>query len=159
MRLGDWHIQDILDLPFDRLRELARPEGALEKKLPEPSRSLAAGLYAAATAFVEAGLGHVSAERGMTTLSEGESRRSRLAALLRTRVEGLALLLDEPARGLHEEDVRRLSVALEKLKRRHTLIINEHRLSLAKVVDQLLEMGQAPVSTGDRSSIRVPQSG
>ncbi len=141
LRLGDRHIQDILGLPFDRLRELARPEGALEKELPEQSRSLAAGLFAAATAFVEARLGHVSAERGMTTLSEGESRRSRLAALLRTRGHSLALLLDEPARALHEEDVRHLSVALEKLKRRHTLIINEHRLSLAEVVDQLLEMG------------------
>ena len=156
LRLGDWHIQDILDLPFDRLRELARPEGALEKKLPEPSRSLAAGLYAAATAFVEAGLGHVSAERGMTTLSEGESRRSRLAALLRTRGEGLALLLDEPARGLHEEDVRRLSVALEKLKRRHTLIINEHRLSLAKVVDQLLEMGPGAGKRGGQIVYQGP---
>ena len=156
LRLGDWHIQDILDLPFDRLRELARPEGALEKKLPEPSRSLAAGLYAAATAFVEAGLGHVSAERGMTTLSEGESRRSRLAALLRTRVEGLALLLDEPARGLHEEDVRRLSDALEKLKRRHTLIINEHRLSLANVVDQLLEMGPGAGERGGQIVYQGP---
>ena len=141
LRLSDWHIEDILELPFDKLRELARPDGSLEQKLPEPSRSLAAGLYAAATAFVEAGLGHVSGGRGMTTLSEGESRRSRLAALLQTRGEGLALLLDEPARGLHEEDVTRLSVALEKLKRQHTLIINEHRVSLAKVVDQLLEMG------------------
>ena len=141
LRLSDWRIQDFLELPFDRLREFARPEGSLEQKLPEPARSLAAGLYAAATAFVEAGVGHVSGERGMTTLSEGESRRSRLAALLRTQGEGLALLLDEPARGLHEEDVRRLSAALAKLKRRHTLIINEHRVSLAKVVDQLLEMG------------------
>ena len=141
LRLGDWHIEDILALPFDKLRELASPEGDLEQQLPERSRSLAAGLYVAATAFVEAGLGHISADRGMTTLSEGESRRSRLAALLRARGEGLALLLDEPARGLHEEDVRRLAIALGKLKRQHTLVINEHRVSLAKVADQLLEMG------------------
>ena len=156
LRLGDWHIQDILDLPFHRLRELARPEGSLEKKLPESSRSLATGLYATATAFVEAGLGHVSGERGMTTLSEGESRRSRLAALLRTRGEGLALLLDEPARGLHEEDVSRLSGALEKLKRRHTLIINEHRVSLAKVVDQLLEMGPGAGERGGQIVYQGP---
>ena len=141
LRLGDWHIEDILALSFGKLLDLAKPEGSLERQLPVPSRPLVAGLHAAATAFVEAGLGHISPERGMTTLSEGEGRRSRLAALLRTHGEGLALLLDEPARGLHEQDVRRLSVGLEKLKRRHTLIINEHRLSLAKVADQLLEMG------------------
>ena len=102
----------------------------------------------AASAFVAAGLGHVSGERGMTTLSEGESRRSRLAALLQTRGEGLALLLDEPARGLHEEDVRHLAAALEKLKRRHTLIINEHRISLAEVADQLLEIGPGAGDSG-----------
>ena len=156
LRLSDWHIEDILELPFDKLRELARPDGSLEQKLPVPSRSLASGLYAAATAFVEAGLGHVSGERGMTTLSEGESRRSRLATLLRTRGEGLALLLDEPARGLHEEDVRRLSIALGKLKRRHTLIINEHRVSLAKVVDQLLEMGPGAGERGGQIIYQGP---
>ena len=156
LRLSEWRIQEILSLPFDRLRELARPGGSMEEKLPEPSRPLAAGLHAAATAFVEAGLGHVSGERGMTTLSEGESRRSRLAALLQTRGEGLALLLDEPARGLHEEDVGRLSVALEKLKHRHTLIINEHRVSLAKVVDQLLEIGPGAGESGGQIVYQGP---
>ena len=141
LRLGQWHVHELLGLPFDKLRELSRLRGSMEKKLPHPSQSLATGLHVAAAAFVATGLGHVSGERGMTTLSEGESRRSRLAALLRTRGEGLALLLDEPARGLHEEDVRRLSAALTKLKRRHTLIINEHRISLAQVADQLLEIG------------------
>ena len=156
LRLSEWHVQDILALSFDRLRELTRPEGSMEKKLPGPTRSLAAGLHAAAAAFVEAGLGHVSGDRGMTTLSEGESRRSRLAALLQTRGEGLALLLDEPARGLHEEDVRHLSVALDKLKRRHTLIINEHRVSLAKAVDQLLEIGPGAGDSGGQVVYQGP---
>ena len=156
LRLSEWHIQEILALPFDRLRELARPGGSMEAKLPEPTRSLATGLCAAADAFVEAGLGHVSGERGMTTLSEGESRRSRLAALLHTRGEGLALLLDEPARGLHEEDVRRLSLALDKLKRRHTLIINEHRVSLANVADQLLEIGPGAGQSGGQIIYQGP---
>ena len=154
LRLGQWHVHDFLGFPFAKLRQLSRPRDSMEKKLPHPSRSLATGLHLAAAAFVEAGLGHLSGERGMTTLSEGESRRSRLAALLRTRGEGLALLLDEPARGLHEEDVRHLSAALGKLKRRHTLIINEHRISLAQVADQLLEIGPG---AGDRGGQIVYQ--
>ena len=86
----------------------------------------------------------------MTTLSEGESRRSRLAALLRTGGQGLVLMLDEPARGLHEEDLARLSVALGSLKRRHTLVINEHRISLARFVDQVLEIGPGAGDSGGR---------
>jgi excinuclease UvrABC ATPase subunit len=86
----------------------------------------------------------------MTTLSEGESRRSRLAALLRARGQGLGLLLDEPARGLHEEDVGRLAGALAELKQRHTLIINEHRLSLATIADNVLEIGPGAGDQGGR---------
>ena len=156
LRLGQWRIQELLGLPFDKLRELSRSLGLMDKKLPNPARPLAVGLHVAAAAFVAAGLGHVSGERGMTTLSEGESRRSRLAALLRTRGEGLALLLDEPARGLHEEDVKRLSEALEKLKRRHTLIINEHRISLAQVADQLLEIGPGAGDSGGQIIYQGP---
>ena len=156
LRLGQWCVHELLGLPFDKLRKLSSPQSSMDEKLPDPARALAAGLHVAAAAFVAAGLGHVSGERGMTTLSEGESRRSRLAALLRTRGEGLALLLDEPARGLHEEDVRRLSEALEKLKLRHTLIINEHRISLAQVADQLLEVGPGAGDSGGQIVYQGP---
>ena len=156
LRLGQWRIEELLALPFDELKELSRPGGLMGQKLPDRSRSLASGLHAAATAFVDAGLGHLSAERGMTTLSEGESRRSRLAALLRTQGEGLALLLDEPARGLHEEDVWRLSSALAKLKRRHTLIISEHRTSMARVADHLLEIGPGAGDDGGQIVYQGP---
>ena len=65
-------------------------------------------------------------------------------------------MLDEPARGLHEQDVNRLSMALDKLKGRHTLIINEHRMALAKVADQLLEMGPGPGERGGQIIYQGP---
>jgi excinuclease UvrABC ATPase subunit len=148
--LGQWSLPTLLGLIFDELEKLAAPKGKLESGLPDEARALAAGLRAASEAFVSAGLGHLSGERGMTTLSEGESRRSRLAALLRARGQGLGLLLDEPARGLHEEDVARLASALAELKQRHTLIINEHRLSLASVADHVLEIGPGAGDQGGR---------
>lgn len=150
LRLGRWNLPALLGLIFDELEKLAAPQEQLERGLPKEARSLAAGLHAASEAFVSAGLGHLSGERGMTTLSEGESRRSRLAAILRARGHGLALLLDEPARGLHEEDVARLAGALAELKRRHTLIINEHRLSLASIADHVLEIGPGAGDQGGR---------
>lgn len=141
LRLGKWSLPELLGLIFDELEKLAAPKGQLKRELTEDTSSLVTSLYTAAEAFVSAGLGHLSGERGMTTLSEGESRRSRLAAVLRAKGHGLALLLDEPARGLHEQDVARLSEALGELKRRHTLIINEHRLSLASIADNVIEIG------------------
>lgn len=141
LRLGKWTVPSLLSLSFDELEKLASPSGQLKSGLPKEAHALASGLRVAAEAFVSAGLGHLSGDRGMTTLSEGESRRSRVAALLRTQGSGLGLLLDEPARGLHEEDVTRLVGALADLKKRHTLIINEHRISLARAVDHVVEVG------------------
>ncbi|PYS89092.1 MAG: hypothetical protein DMF64_18525 [Acidobacteria bacterium] len=150
LRLGKWHLPALLGFIFDELEQFAAPKGQLERGLPDEARALAAGLHVTAEAFVAAGLGHLSGERGMTTLSEGESRRSRLAAFLRARGQGLGLLLDEPARGLHEEDVARLAGALVELKQRHTLIINEHRLSLARAADHVIEIGPGAGDKGGR---------
>jgi excinuclease ABC A subunit len=150
LRLGQWNLPIFLGLIFDELEKFAAPRGELERGLPKEARSLAGSLQVSSEAFVAAGLGHLSGERGMTTLSEGESRRSRLAAILRARGQELALLLDEPARGLHEEDVARLAGALSDLKRRHTLIINEHRLSLASIADHVLEIGPGAGAQGGR---------
>jgi excinuclease ABC A subunit len=150
LRLGQWSLPALLELIFDELEKLSAPKGKLEHGLPKEAHSLSVALHAASEAFVSAGLGHLAGERGMTTLSEGESRRSRLAALLRARGQGLGLLLDEPARGLHEEDVARLAGALAELKQRHTLIINEHRLSLASVADHVLEIGPGAGDQGGR---------
>lgn len=150
LRLGKWNLPSLLGLTFDGLKKETELKGSIPKGLPEEARSLAKELHGSAEAFISAGLGHLSGERGMTTLSEGESRRSRLAALLRTRGQGLGLLLDEPARGLHEEDVVRLASALAELKQRHTLVINEHRISLAGVADHVLEIGPGAGSQGGR---------
>ncbi|HKU75035.1 MAG TPA: ATP-binding cassette domain-containing protein [Pyrinomonadaceae bacterium] len=148
--LGKWSLPSILGRDFDQLKVDSAPSGALTGGLPNEAHSLASALNDAAEAFISAGLGHLSGDRGMTTLSEGESRRSRLAALLRTQGHGLGLLLDEPARGLHEEDVVRLASALAELKERHTLVINEHRISLAGVADNVLEIGPGAGDNGGR---------
>lgn len=150
LRLGKWNLPALLALTFDDLKKKTGPTGSISKGLPTAARSLAKRMHHSAEAFISAGLGHLSGERGMTTLSEGESRRSRLAALLRTSGKGLGLLLDEPARGLHEADVVRLAKALAELKQRHTLVINEHRISLAAVADHVFEIGPGPGSQGGR---------
>jgi excinuclease ABC A subunit len=150
LRLDSWDLPFLLGLTFDEMSKMARPKGELERGLTDASLGLASNLWALSKAFVLTGLGHLAGDRGMTTLSEGESRRSRLAALLRARGQGLALLLDEPARGLHEEDVTRLAEAFSELKSRHTLIINEHRLSVAAIADHVLEVGPGAGTHGGR---------
>ena len=117
-------------------------------------------IHRLATSFVGVGLGHLSAERSLLDVSEGESRRLRLAAVFDGRHHSLCLLLDEPARGLHDEDVERLAATLRSLRGPHTLILNEHRRRLARAADHLVELGPGPGPHGGRivSSGPVPRT-
>lgn len=144
LRVGDFGIADLLAASFSELARLTEPGGPFARSAPI---SL---LHHQAKSFESVGLGHLSGDRGMLTVSEGESRRVRLAGLLAARGQGLGLLLDEPARGLHEQDIAGLVESLRRLKRSHTVILNDHRLSIARGVDHVVELGPGAGERGGR---------
>lgn len=150
LRAGGLGIAELLALPFVELAEVTQERGSFARAVPREARGSIERLHHLARAFVSVGLGHLSGDRGMLTVSEGESRRVRLAALLRTRGQGLGLLLDEPARGLHEHDIAGLVESLRELKKSHTLFLNDHRLSLARAVDRVIELGPGGGAQGGR---------
>lgn len=150
LRAGGLGIAELLACPFVELAEVTEERGAFARAVPREARGNVERLHHLARAFVSVGLGHLSGDRCMLTVSEGEGRRVRLAALLRTRGQGLGLLLDEPARGLHEHDVAGLVESLRELKKSHTVFLNDHRLSLARAVDQVLELGPGGGAQGGR---------
>lgn len=143
LNLGGYNISDLLDFNFGALTELCTSSGSFSKSLPEVAKTYLEQLQRLSQSFVGVGLAHLSGARGMSEISEGESRRIRLAALFDGRHQGLGLLLDEPARGLHDEDVVRLGEMLETFRGQHTLIINDHRQRLAIGVDRFVELGPA----------------
>lgn len=141
LRLGGYSIDQLLALSFAELSDHCKPESAFARALPADAGHYLAQLLRLAESFVGVGLDHISGTRGMLEISEGESRRLRLAATLDGRHSGLCLLLDEPARGLHDEDVDRLSATLAGLRGIHSLILNEHRRRLAAAADFFVELG------------------
>ncbi|WP_257294584.1 ATP-binding cassette domain-containing protein [Endozoicomonas sp. YOMI1] len=141
LKINQYSIDELLTLSFTTLAELCKPASALAKGLPKEAQAYLHQIHHLALSFVGVGLGHLNAARGMTHISEGESRRLRLAASLDGRHRGLCLLLDEPARGLHDEDVDRLVTTLLKHRHAHTLILNEHRHRLAAAADFFVEIG------------------
>ncbi|WP_116645269.1 hypothetical protein [Salinivibrio sp. HTSP] len=158
--LGGYNIADLLDTNFAALTELCSSSGRFSKALPEAARPYLEQLQCLSQSLVGVGLAHLNGTRGMREISEGESRRIRLASVFDGRHEGLGLLLDEPARGLHDEDVVRLADTLEALRGQHTLIINDHRQQLALAVDHLVELGPSGGPEGGKVTFqgRVPQS-
>ncbi len=111
-------------------------------------RSLAEAIHRHAHSIVSVGLGYLTGDRGMLDVSEGESRRIRLARVLDAGEKGLCLLFDEPARGLHESEITRLSHSFERLRGEHTIILNEHRERLWDVADWFIEVGPGAGASG-----------
>ena len=95
------------------------------------------------------GLGHLALGRSVSGLSGGEVQRLTLAAGLLDPKGPTLHLLDEPATGLHEADVRQLVEVLRDLARRGDLILMaEHRLSLIAASDHVVDLGPASGARG-----------
>ena len=148
LRVGGYGVSDILAKTFRELETLTSSQSALERSVPADARPLVERLHRHARSIVSVGLGYLSPARGMLEVSDGESRRIRLALVLDAGERGLCLLLDEPARGLHEFDLVRLADALQRLRGEHTVILNEHRERLWAAADWFVEVGPGAGAEG-----------
>jgi excinuclease ABC subunit A len=118
---------------------------ALRDELP------AGKLQAAIDALLEVGLGYLSLGRRRDQLSGGERQRLGLAQGLIAKKGRTLYLLDEPATGLHESDLRRLAAVLHQLAERgHLIVAAEHRTSLIAAADAVLELGPGSGAAGGR---------
>jgi excinuclease ABC A subunit len=140
LRVAGCSIDRLLGLPLTLLQGEAK-SGTLARKCPAEARPLVANVARTAGSLVSVGLCHLSGDRGMLDVSDGESRRTRLAGVLTSRLAGLILVLDEPARGLHEQDLVSLGDALLEATQLHTVVVSEHRQRIIARADHLIELG------------------
>lgn len=97
-------------------------------------------IYTKVKLLQEVGLGYLSLDQSMTTLSGGEVQRVKLA--LELDHHGSIYFLDEPTTGLHLKDTERLVTLFEDLvERGNTLILIEHNLTMISQADWLIDMG------------------
>jgi len=159
LRVAGRGIADLLASTFVELEGLTKAQGDFSRAVPIEARAFVEALHRHAHAIVSVGVGYLTGDRGMLEVSEGESRRIRLARVLDARETGLCLLLDEPARGLHEADLSRLAVALADLRGDHTVILNEHRERLWSAADWLVEVGPGGGAAGGEITYAGPPRG
>ncbi|HTU27337.1 MAG TPA: excinuclease ABC subunit UvrA [Pirellulales bacterium] len=90
----------------------------------------------------EVGLGYLSLDRTLRTLSGGEAQRVALTSSLGSNLVHMLYVLDEPSVGLHPSDIDRLMHAIEELRDRgNTVVIVEHEESMIRAADQVIEIG------------------
>ena len=148
LRVARYGIADILAMTFDEVEGLTAPRGAFALSLPKQMRPPVASLHRHAQAAGLVGLGYLTVDRGMLDVSDGESRRIRLSRVLDAGERGFCFLLDEPARGLHESDLMHLALALDRLRGRHTVILNSHRERLWAAADWQVDVGPGAGAAG-----------
>lgn len=92
--------------------------------------------------LLDVGLGYLTLDRKMGTLSGGESQRIRLATQIGSRLTGVLYVLDEPSIGLHQRDNKKLIETLKELKELgNTVIVVEHDQETIENADYVIDMG------------------
>ena len=100
------------------------------------------------------GLGHLTLDRSMPTLSRGEAQRTRLAVVLSGRLEDLLHVLDEPTIGLHHSDLSRLLDAIATLP--GPVLMVEHDPVAVAMADDVVEIGPGGGRDGGRAGVPGP---
>ncbi len=92
--------------------------------------------------LLDVGLGYLTLDRGMRSLSGGEAQRIGLANSLGSQLVDTLYVLDEPSIGLHPRDLNRLLVLLQRLRASgNSVIVVEHDLEAIRAADYMIELG------------------
>jgi excinuclease ABC subunit A len=90
----------------------------------------------------QVGVGHLSLERPLRTLSGGEAQRVSLTSALGSNLVGMLYVLDEPCVGLHPADVPQLVGTIGELRNRgNTVAVIEHEAAVLRSADEVVELG------------------
>ncbi|MEM9897607.1 MAG: excinuclease ABC subunit A, partial [Bacteroidota bacterium] len=148
VKVGGYSISDFLFMQMDELLEAIK---GLE--LGDVDRLIAHRLISEITSrleyLVKVGVGYLTLNRKLNTLSGGEMQRIRLATSLGSGLVGSMYILDEPSIGLHSRDTDRLIHILESLRNQgNTVIVVEHDEAVMQAANQLIDIGPAAGELG-----------
>jgi excinuclease UvrABC ATPase subunit len=102
-------------------------------------------------ALNDIGLGYLSLDRNIGTLSGGEAQRTKIAKYINSSLTDIVYALDEPSAGLHPHDIELLKDSLKMLKNRgNTILIVEHNREIIKLADHVIDMGPSGGSNGGK---------
>ena len=100
-------------------------------------------------ALEEIGLGYLTLDRAIGTLSGGEAQRCKIAKYINSPLSDVMYILDEPSVGLHNHDILLMQKSVQKLKNHgNTVILVEHHKEMIKIADHIIDMGPSAGMAG-----------
>jgi excinuclease ABC subunit A len=132
---------------------------SLEKKLSGRRKTIGSELIKelkTRTVFLlDVGLGYLSLDRAMFTLSGGEAQRIRLATQIGSQLINVTYIIDEPSIGLHQRDNHRLINALKELAEiGNSVLVVEHDKEMMEAADYLVDLGPKAGRLGGHVSFK-----
>lgn len=92
--------------------------------------------------LIDIGVGYLSLNRTVPTLSGGESQRVKLAKQLNCDLVDMIYILDEPSVGLHPRDINHLIGILHRLRDKgNSVLVVEHDTSVISASDWIVDVG------------------
>ena len=112
---------------------------------------LKAAIGARLTALEEIGLGYLSLDRGVGTLSGGEAQRCKIAKYINSSLSDVLYILDEPSTGLHNHDIQLMKRSIQRLRDAgNTVLLVEHHQEMIRMADHIVDLGPGPGIGGGR---------
>ncbi|WP_461538610.1 ATP-binding cassette domain-containing protein [Spongorhabdus nitratireducens] len=145
VKLASGHrIGDLIDLELTELDEVL--EGLADHPdyahMREAVEAIVGKMRSSLSHLIDIGAGYLTLNRGVNTLSGGESQRVKMARQLDCGLVDLIYILDEPSVGLHACDIEHLIGMLRKLcNAGNSVLVVEHDTSIMRAADWLVEVG------------------
>lgn len=110
--------------------------------------------------LTDIGVGYLSLDRAVATLSGGESQRVKMARQLDCDLVDMLYILDEPSIGLHPKDNASLIGMLNRLRDKgNSVLVVEHDPDVIRAADWVIEIGSRAGCEGGKLLFSGPLDG
>ncbi len=101
--------------------------------------------------LIDLGIGYLTLNRGIDTLSGGEAQKIKLAKSLNNTLNELIYIMDEPSLGFHSKDVNRIINSIKNIvANNNTAIVVEHNREIITSADNIIDIGPESGSNGGK---------
>jgi len=101
--------------------------------------------------LMDVGVGYLTLNRSVSTLSGVESHKVKLARQLGNSLSDMIYILDEPTTGLHARDISRITRICRGIVEKHnTLLVIDHNLQMLYEADYIIDMGPGAGKDGGK---------
>lgn len=92
--------------------------------------------------LIHLGIGYLTLNRGVGTLSGGEAQKIKLAKSMNNTLNELIYIMDEPSLGFHSRDVNKIIKSIKNIvDNNNTAIVVEHNREIINSADNIIDIG------------------